>query len=285
MIRHIPIADLARLLHARDNPWKAMAMLQAYFDESGIDGGSRVVAAGGCLATEQTWTTVESNWVAELNRFKDNGFPIAAFHSVDCEHGNGDFIGIQREIRQSFPPRLAATLPQQKVLLLWSAVVKDDWDAATDDAFREVYTDPFYFCFEHCARTISQWSMAVAGSREVAVMYSENKQYKGRIEAIWTAYSRAGTTGNLKSFSTGSYKDYVPLQVADLVAYECLRYWDAMEFRVPMTLPNLRPAADILSSGGYGFGGMHTRQTIERAVKNFHEFGQIWSPSEAQPPT
>jgi hypothetical protein len=209
--------------------------------------------------------------------FTEEGFPISAFHSVECESGEGEFFGIQKEIRQTFPPRLAILMPKRQYLSIWSAVVKEDWWEATNEAFRAIYPDPFYFCFEHCAREMAHWSERVAGGSDVALVYSEQLEFQNRIQTIWSAYDRAKNIAPLSSFATASYKKCVPLQAADLMAYECFKYWDALEFTDGQgrSLP-LRPAMDILSDGASGFGGLHTKQTIARAVKSFQERGTIF---------
>src|SRR3990172_7676335 len=107
MSRHVPIAQLAAIVHARDNPFKTMVLVRAYFDESGIHDESPIIAAGGLMATEKRWTALEADWLVELGRFKCEGFPISAFHATECEIGAGEFFGIQKPIRDTFFARLA----------------------------------------------------------------------------------------------------------------------------------------------------------------------------------
>jgi hypothetical protein len=51
----IPVGEGAGLVHSGGDPWKVIATLRAYFDESGIDGGSKVTSLGGFVADSETW--------------------------------------------------------------------------------------------------------------------------------------------------------------------------------------------------------------------------------------
>ena len=71
----VRIADLADCLHPRSSVWRSMALLHAYFDESGTHAGSRVVAIAGWVAAKGEWTALEAEWQAVLTA-----------HSGDRDH-------------------------------------------------------------------------------------------------------------------------------------------------------------------------------------------------------
>src|SRR5437868_5022689 len=63
-----------------------MVMLTAYFDESGTDGRSPIVAVGGHLSTVERWEAFQLEWKGFL---QNNG--VQTFHATDLIHGYGEF--------------------------------------------------------------------------------------------------------------------------------------------------------------------------------------------------
>ena len=87
------IADLAAVLHVRSNPWKAMALLRAYFDESGLHGNSRVTGVSGFISDANSWVELEDKWTSLLTRIReDTGRDIREFHACVCDAGDEDIV-------------------------------------------------------------------------------------------------------------------------------------------------------------------------------------------------
>lgn len=59
-----------------------MIKLTAYFDESGTDGRSPIVAVGGYISTNELWNEFQNEW----NQFLSNN-DIEVFHSTDLQSG------------------------------------------------------------------------------------------------------------------------------------------------------------------------------------------------------
>jgi hypothetical protein len=243
-------------------------LLYAYFDESGIDPRQPFVAVGGIMATKAKWERIEADWMKELDRFRCKGFPISAFHATECEAGDGEFFGIQKEIRDTWPPRLAKIIEKHSPICIWAAIKRVDWNELTDEAFRQEYPNPFYLCFEWCAEEMVRWQEEVGETTPIALVYSEQKEFEGRVQLIWNAYDRAKKLAPLNSFTTASYKECVPLQAADLVATELYRR--RRDNRVPDTM---RPAARTLVSAETNFEmiGRLAPSDLRDAVKAFRE--------------
>lgn len=277
-MRYIPISQLAAVVHVRANPFKTMVLVRAYFDESGIHAKSPIIAAGGLMATEKRWTALEADWLIELGRFKNEGFPISAFHSTECEAGEGEFFDIPKEIRDTFFIRLAKIVEKHAPICLWSSIEQQHWDELADEKFRDAYPHPFYLCFEWCAYEMARWQREVAESSPIALVYSEQQKFKDRVQLIWDAYDRAKRVAPLNTFTTASYKVCVPLQAADLVAYECFRHWK--EFAAGSGgLKVARPGARALitPTSNIEMVGHHTRRTLENVIRQFHAGRCTWN--------
>lgn len=68
MNAHVPVADLFQTLLPRDCPNGWLAMLRAYFDDSGTHEDSAVVLMAGVFGTEWEMRSLESGWQKHLDR-------------------------------------------------------------------------------------------------------------------------------------------------------------------------------------------------------------------------
>ena len=86
---HVPIAEIADWLHPAPVRFKAMALLKAYFDESGTHAESPVTAIAGFVGTKDAWRSVEADMLAALKLFEDKGVrdTVAYLPRLLKEHG------------------------------------------------------------------------------------------------------------------------------------------------------------------------------------------------------
>ena len=118
----IPISYLARTLHPRKAKFRAMALLRAYFDESGIDANSKVVAIGGLIAKEGSWTDLEERWENVIDEYAHLG--LSVFHMVDFIHQTREFALIDTPSRNYVLTQLSEILRDANVTPIFSAVIK-----------------------------------------------------------------------------------------------------------------------------------------------------------------
>lgn len=108
-------------------------MLLVYGDES-LDGTqSRVCAVAGVIGTEDSWKSLESEWIA-----RNGGIP---FHATDCESGHGDYEGWDRDRRNSLYKDLTVLIAESGV---GGYACAQDL-AAQRRAFPSPYEPPLYY--------------------------------------------------------------------------------------------------------------------------------------------
>lgn len=93
--------DIFQLLRSSSSQESYLAVLTAYFDESGIHEGSKVFALAGYLAPQEMWTRLERQWNRTLEEYE-----ISFFHMTDCENGFAQFEGWPKAKRQELVKEL-----------------------------------------------------------------------------------------------------------------------------------------------------------------------------------
>jgi len=203
-------------------------VLWAYLDESGSharDGRLCRLALGGCLGGYADWKRFETEWAAVL---KTEG--VDYFHMADFEAIRGPFEGWDRSRHQSFLERL---------LDCFSPHVKSIFGAGCD------ITDPSARLRESYLRNVKGavrsaleeghwWSFP---NEKVSIMFAKHPEV-GAVHIEQYAKAVEETIPALGSVRFGDPQDMVPLQAADLVAYEIAKYLphqDIRKMRYPMS--------------------------------------------------
>ena len=250
------------------------ALFVAYLDESGIHDSSPITAVGGFVGHAETWVSFESDWREALG---DVG--ITAFHAVDCEQGNGEFMKLPLELRYALANRLARIIAKADLLGVWRTVINDDWHATNfDDEFKQAHPKPFYLCFSGVAQKLVDWAARRADGSRLSLVYSEQQEFQEHIQEIWKAYNDGNRRGKFSSFEMASYHDCVPLQAADLIAYEMNRDWQTRVYRPdpsPFAYRERIPIHNIRHGGGLDLSGCYDANALQVAMKRFRETGEI----------
>lgn len=209
---------LARIGHPPSHRHKVIALIRAYFDETGIHNGSEATVVCGIVAPEGIWDDFDFDWKKQLNVFS-----VPYFHAVECEHAQGAFQSLQRPLRDSLVWGLADVIGKHRILILNAGVSNRDWENFPH--IWKVFKSPFHLCFAYCLEKISNWSNQHADGEPVALIFSEQNEYRPNAEKIYDAYIAAkGLPHRLVSLQFSSMKDFAGLQGADLVCYETYQH-------------------------------------------------------------
>lgn len=265
------ISDLVDLLHARRDPWKALALLKAFFDESGVHCASEITGVAGFVGPAENWTRIESEWEAELCRLEKEWGKVDVFHATDCENGTGIWCGLAREIRDIFSVRLATIIAAQPLVHgIWAAVETAAWQRRATPHFLERYGTPYAFCAEWCFQRLSNWSKDHADGAPVALVFAEHQQFGSRIAEVFGFYMANKRWANIRSFATSSPVDCIPLQCADMAVYETYRSWADLARGCPESAVD-RPALSVfLRAKKLTMGGCFDDLALKRAVESYH---------------
>lgn len=222
------------------------AMLSAYFDESGTHQGSPICVVAGLLASPLQWERLTASWAKTLAQAG-----VSDFHASDCVTGGGCFKGWERTEREKLYGRFVKIVTRFAAYRIWTALVMDDFHLHYQDKEEK---RPYRICAFGCASRVK----AVASKRGPAfdVDYIFDQGPKGK----WTyaAFDRLLDQGRgshyyrMGTLAKGDRLKMLPLQAADLHAYEVFRYFaDQWKTHRHEARPEFRELLNIPDAGGY----------------------------------
>jgi hypothetical protein len=278
VIAPVSIHGIADWLHPAAGVHKALAMLQAYFDESWTQPQNQGVAAiAGYVATKDVWAAIEKPWADQLKLYEAQG--LKTFHAAHCcgDIGYEEFALIDTFHRMSILSNLSGLLENADVQPIWSAVYTEDWnDTVTDPDFLARFPDPFCLCFEHVTWQLANWTRRKANGERVAPMFARQKQYEPWMSLALDGHGKHSDV--LGSIAFGYPSQVVPLQAADLLAHEISWEWDRAGYNPPKTLAEF--GIRLLLHKATAYNGMHEggcfdASSLVSAIDRFKRTGSV----------
>lgn len=276
MTRHIPIAEIADWLHPAGSRCKAMALLRAYFDESGTHDASPITSIAGWVGPKEAWCELEQKrWLPTLEMFADKG--VKTFHATDCVAQQREFARVDKPGINFVLTQLSNALGEQSPQLvpIGSAVCQDDWDAVvTDRVFLERFPKPFDLCFDDILRVLWEWGRAHAAGERIAPMFAQQEEYGPRMQKVGDAYGRENWYRDvLGPIGFGHPDQVVPLQAADFLSHQ--HNWDIEARRYGTLIGETKALLRATPRGIYGH--WFDAPALELTVHRFRETGEIYS--------
>ncbi len=275
-MRRVPIGELAVALHPRRNRWKALALLSAYFDESGTHDGSPVTAIAGYVGTKSAWEEIEEKWLAVLEPYANRG--VRYFHMAECLAQKGQFGRIDRPNVNYIITQLSSLLSHPGIQGITSGVVTNDWNTVvTDPVFLQSFPKPFDLCFENIVRSLWEWARCEAEGESVIPMFAYHQDYQERMAEVGRVYGQHSWYRDvLGPIVFGYPEQVVPLQGADLLVHQ---FNGDVYRRVygPFDLASLGPTKAMQQASGGRFmpGNWFDAEGLKLTVQRYLETGEI----------
>ncbi len=199
-----------------------VAMLYAYFDESGHPADSQVVSIAAVVAPIFKWHIFEDEWRRILDYY---GIPEnKGLHMTDYENRRGEFSGWDRNDPRSIPfiSAMADVLTEHIQFGCVFSIIMNEWETLIQDRFPDLFErkrSSFIVLLQTCLEAIHQ---ALPEDQPVACMFEETKFLAGAAPAHFAQWK---TLWGLEerfdgSLSFGKKYKYPALQGADMLAYE-----------------------------------------------------------------
>jgi hypothetical protein len=195
--------------------------LPGYFDESGVHDGSPVVVVAGWLATPDMWIAFERKWKDALTDFH-----IESFHTADCEAGVDVYKDWPGDVRQSRLRQLMGIITDHTIASfgasipkkLFGDLVSPEVSAAIGGPYGlaswKILLDAGSFVTRTTTRPWIRYvfEQGAVGRHQFQRVYDENEGDAESRERL-----------RLGALSFERKTEFVPLQAADVLAYQLYR--------------------------------------------------------------
>lgn len=196
-----------------------VVVMHVFVDESGTHDDSANVAVSAVWADKGEWASWTLDWI----RAKA---PIKVHHSVDCHNREYEYAGWTKDERDAYVFRILPVIRDHAISGHFAAVnkaavlrtVQAKTAPNMGPNVRRFVSDGFYLvCLYWALR--SAWELLHAqGHREIA-FFCETNQYARDMADVFVSLKELHPDWNA-TFTLGSKTQYVPLQCADIVAFE-----------------------------------------------------------------
>lgn len=193
-------------------------MFTAYVDESGTHPGSDTIALGGYVSNEAGWQAFERDWRWALAQFG-----LSRFHMVEFAHFRGEFAGWEEERRQACFDLLAKIIKANTLGSVATSFSRADYEATFSvEADRHV-GGPYGLAATMTFMALGDVFNKIGAYGSIAYIYEAGAIGAGQV--LKTFQENLADAGQkhalrLNSLDFKSKADFVPLQAADILAYE-----------------------------------------------------------------
>jgi hypothetical protein len=249
-----------------------MAIMKAFFDETGTHKASPITGIGGFVGSAKSWSVLEPKWQSVLNEFKDKG--VDWFHMSEAAARTGQFKLIDAPGIDYLIGQLARHLGEQDLTAFFSAVLTDHWAVIQDPQFLARFPTALDLCFENLVQHLWKWGAANAVGEKIVPMFAYSREFSQRQGKLLDLYGVHDWYRQvLGPIAFGYPQDVIPLQAADLLAHQM--NWDAEKRFKPITLATIgpTPALEWATNGKFVRGNLLEKSGLLSIEKRFRDAG------------
>jgi hypothetical protein len=198
----------------------AVALVEAYLDESGSDAGSPVLCIAGYIVEKTRAINLDREW-REVLAWKN----LPYFHMVDCAHGNGPFANLSKPERIQVQARMIAAIKRNTFQGIAATISTSDFDEILKG--HPLYPDPYVVLAHVVLSGVSKWAEANGPYAEkMAYFFEAGHVSRGYAEAVMNKIFTMPTTRAQYRYGGHAFVEKVStpaVQAADLLAWQWLK--------------------------------------------------------------
>lgn len=260
MTAFVSMRSLAGASACLNLPDQWVAVLTAYFDDSGTHAGSDVTAIGGLIGLQEDWSRFELEWKRALDHAG-----IKRMHLAHCNGKRGEFKDWSYQRRSELKEKLFGIISSYGLLVFFSVVSDIAWVEACkrEPVLSDIFPSKLDFCFNTCMQGAIR-SRIKGRSDKVAAVFDTREQELPRWRPIGSKYEDL-YPNVIDHYAFGTMEKVLPLQAADCVANSVFSF-------MCVTLRNgIEPEQHdfiTLTSGMSARGGFHTEDQLVKYVND-----------------
>ncbi len=192
-------------------------------DETGHSGDTSYVGMAGLVAPSSRWVVFENDWKVTMEKAG-----IEYFHMREFAHSTGQFKEWKgkEEQRRLLLSRLMQIIRGTDATPVGAIVSMADYRTLTE-LQRGQILDPYYLCFQTCAWGAVVMAIFEPPEEEVVMIFGQHNEFQGRAAELWKVMRENINHGErMGSYAFSNAREVVPLQAADIVAYELFQEFD-----------------------------------------------------------
>lgn len=200
-------------------------MIAAYFDDSGTSPNNDVAAVGGYLGTKYQWDQFVTHWPRLLN-----DYGVEQMHRTDLENLRGEFTvekGWSPSRRNEFVRKAQRLIKRYTYVAVGSAVIKKDFQEVMPEPVRKFFGGAYGWCVHECHIAASKWCDKAKHREPIDWVFEAGTEGSGQIGFYFQKCSEIPWVSEVLRVKTNGWafrnKNTIPLQAADVVAYEIFK--------------------------------------------------------------
>jgi hypothetical protein len=208
-----------------------LVMLRAFFDDSGThEGGkwgpSKVVAVAGIFGTEAELRGLEKTWRKHLERPLCGAKPkLSRFHMTECQASDGEFTGWTRTETDYFCHQLGTAIIESGVSAYGMACFRKDWDELITGDARAILGDAEGNAVRNCFLKATTWAQMYTFDPEMMFFFDDRPHRQRENKIVFNVFqTQSMPPPELVGVSFVTSHKFIPLQAADLMAWEFYQY-------------------------------------------------------------
>jgi hypothetical protein len=192
-----------------------VVVLKVAMDESGVHDGSPVITVGAYIARPSQWR----DWTKRWNATKR---PIKVYHAADAANLHGEFGDWTADRRDELVRKLLPIIADTDIPGVVVGVQMDEFEKAIQGLgnLRSIFGTPYAACFQWVVQIIMNFALGAMSTERIAFVHELNDYRQEALEAFAWVKEHGNPLGNIIGLQFAEKKDYVPLQAADILAYE-----------------------------------------------------------------
>ncbi len=219
---------------------------EIYMDESGRedDKNTPITTVAGAYAKCMRWQSIESQWNSVLKKFG-----VDIFHAADLANFQGEFKkkeGWNEDRRDRLLDKLNGVIVNEHLKLFGIAVDNHIFQEIKAE-FPKVKRDAYQFC---CEGTIFTLLRRLEKKQEtvqsIGFVFDWGRKFTTPMMNLLDDIAENRRKNNINpriTIARGNKKDFIPLQVADQIAYEFYRLQKDYQYS---SVTQLRPSIRLL---------------------------------------